>query len=509
MQPLEDLQDRARSDPAAVAVTFEGGGATYEELLEESGRLARGLVVHGVSPGDRVTLHMVNSLELVASYYACFLTGAIACPVSPRATSAKLGRMLQRLRPAVHLTQAELDHVVAGVSEQSLSGTARFVVGGSQSAGAAHPWEDLLHHDATPLPAHGVQDPEAPAVLLSTSGTTGEPKFVIHTSRTLSATVDALVQSIVEQERLALSGGALVNASGLMSWLACVRRGVPMLMLPKTTPDAVLDAVEAYGVSRVGALPDLFAGMVRRQRDRPRDTTSLRFCLSGGDVCPPGLQAAFVKEFRVPLRQFWSATEVMGSLTYGLQQGPVSRTLPGTETRIVDDAGAEVPHGEVGQLLVRRDNVSVGYWAGAGEITGQPQDGWYATGDLFRRGDGDDLWFVARTKDLIVRGGLKISPVEVEIALERHPRVAEAGVVGIPDDVMGQRVAAVLRLTGDAGEVDLADVVDIAAGEIANHELPERMVVVDAVPRTTGGKVDREALRDLVLGEAGSTARKR
>ena len=342
-------------------------------------------------------------------------------------------------------------------------------------------------------------------MLLSTSGTTGEAKFVVHTGQTLSATVDALVQSIVEQERLALSGGAVVNASGLMSWLACVRRGIPMLMVEKVTPDSVLDAVETDGVSRVGGLPDLFAGMVRQQRARPRDVRTLRFCLSGGDVCPTGLQEEFAEVFGVPLHQFWSASEVMGSLTYGLQPGPVSRVLPGTEVRIVDEAGQDVPRGDAGQLLVRRDNVSIGYWAGPGEVTGGPRDGWYATGDVFRRGDGEDLWFVARTKDVIVRGGLKISPVEVEDALERHPRVAEAGVVGVPDDVLGQRVAAALRITGDAGAVDLADVAATAAGVLAEHQRPERLVVVDAIPRTPLGKVDRTALLTMVAPTAATS----
>lgn len=501
--PLDDLRHQAGSRPEGVAVSLGGTGSTYRELLEGADRLARGLVAHGVQPGDRVTLHMANSVELVASYYACFLVGAIACPVTTRATSAELERVLRRLRPTVHLAQAHLDQVAAGVGEQALSGTARFVTGTPEAGSAAQPWQALTRHGAARLPRSDASDAGAPAVLLSTSGTTGEAKFVVHTGRSLSATVDALVQSIVEQERLAL-GASVVNASGLMSWLACVRRGVPMLMVAQATPDAVLDAVEADGVSRVGGMPDLFAGMVRQQRERPRDVRTLRFCLSGGDACPPGLQEEFLEVFGVPLRQFWSASEVMGALTYGLGPGPVSRVLPGTEVRIVDEAGQDVARGDTGELLLRRDNVSIGYWTGPGEITGGPHDGWISTRDLFRQGDGDDLWFVARTRDLIVRGGLKISPVEVESALERHPRVAEAGVVGVPDDVLGQRVAAVLRITGDPGAVDLADVAATAAGGLAEHKRPERLVVVDAVPRTALGKVDRAALLAMVAPTAAS-----
>ena len=134
------------------------------------------------------------------------------------------------------------------------------------------------------------------------------------------------------------------------------------------------------------------------------------------------------------------ASEVVGSLTFGLENGPVVRIVEGAQVRLVDETGAEVPRGEIGELLIRGANVFAGYWNDPAATEQSLKAGWYHTGDLMRRGEGDDLWFVSRKKDIIIRGGTNISPVEVEEALVAcHPAVEEAAVVGKPDAVLGQR----------------------------------------------------------------------
>src|SRR5262249_6805284 len=152
-------------------------------------------------------------------------------------------------------------------------------------------------------------------------------------------------------------------------------------------------------------------------------------CLSCGDVCPLRLQHEFAATFGIPLRSVWGATEAVGSLTYGSGPGPVSRIGRGVQVRLVDDAGLPVPRGEAGELLLREPNVSIGYWGGRGVIEDAPEDGWYRTGDLMRQDETGDLWFVSRKKDLIIRGGSNVSPVEAERVLASHPAVSDAAVV--------------------------------------------------------------------------------
>jgi len=210
-------------------------------------------------------------------------------------------------------------------------------------------------------------------------------------------------------------------------------------------------------------------------------------------VCPVQLQGDFEAAFGVPLRNMWGATEVVGALKDASQPGPVTRIAPGAQIRLVDDEGRDVPRGEVGEFLVRGPYMTVGYWVAPDRIDDATRDGWYHSGDLMRQGEGDELWFVGRKKDIIIRGGSNISPVEVERVLLSHPLVRDAAVFGIPDPVLGQRVAAVVQLSSGAGHAALGDILKDTRRQLADYKAPERLWAVDAVPRGPLGKVDRRA----------------
>jgi long-chain acyl-CoA synthetase len=219
-------------------------------------------------------------------------------------------------------------------------------------------------------------------------------------------------------------------------------------------------------------------------------------------VCPMQLQVEFEATFGAPLRNRWASTEVVGALAAGLRPGPVSRIAPGAQIRLVDDEGRDVPRGEVGEFLVRGPNVTVGYWAGPDRIDDATCDGWYRSGDLMRRGDGDELWFVGRKKDIIIRGGSNISPLEVERVLLSHPLVRDAAVFGVPDPVLGQRVAAIVQLSGGVSDGALGDILRDTRQKLADYKAPERLLAVDAVPRNSLGKVDRSAAAMAMLESA-------
>jgi long-chain acyl-CoA synthetase len=272
-----------------------------------------------------------------------------------------------------------------------------------------------------------------------------------------------------------------------------------MVLFERFDADAVLDAIEPQRCSWMVGLPFMFIELLARQRRQTRNVDSLRFCLSGGDVCPIDVQREFVTLFGVPLRSFWASTEVAGSLIYGLEPGPVSRIAPGAEIRIANDNGAPVPRGEVGELLVRGPNVTVGYWVDEDHIDPATADGWFHTGDLMRRGKADDLWFVGRKKDLIIRGGSNISPVEVERVLMTHPGVRDAAVVGFPDATLGQRVAALVQLREKPHGDVLGDILASTKAQLADYKVPERLKIVDAIPRNTLGKIDRRSAVAILL----------
>ena len=208
---------------------------------------------------------------------------------------------------------------------------------------------------------------------------------------TLSETAKSLERADLDGDQIAALAVPMVHASGLFTMLGCMRLGVPFVLLDRFDPEVALNAIERQRCTWMVGLPFMFADLLQHQRARARNVDSLKTCLVAGDVCPPQLQEQFSSLFGIPLRALWAATEACGSLTYGLQPGPVSRVVNGTQVRLVNDKHVPVPPGEVGELVLRGPNVTIGYWAGPGLIEDAPKDGWFYTGDLMRQDDQGNL----------------------------------------------------------------------------------------------------------------------
>jgi acyl-CoA synthetase (AMP-forming)/AMP-acid ligase II len=302
-----------------------------------------------------------------------------------------------------------------------------------------------------------------------------------------------------------VSSLAMAHGSGLFTAISFVLMGLPIVMLESFDPGAILDDVERHGGSWLLGFPYQYSTLVAAQRAKPRDLSSLRVCLTGGDTCPVDLHGQVSSVLGAPLYNVWGATEVVGSMTFGLQPGAVVRILKDAQLRIVDDSDHDVATGEVGEVLIRGPNVFVGYWNDPEATAKAMEGGWYRTGDLMRRGDGDDLWFVARKKDIIIRGGTNISPTEIEEALVAcHPAVEEAAAVGKPDQVLGQRVFAFVRLASGAKKGEVAEILQNVAKRLAPYKVPEGLLVVEALPRNALSKVDRRALEAMISDDKAS-----
>jgi acyl-coenzyme A synthetase/AMP-(fatty) acid ligase len=496
MTPTEALMRQAQTRPDDTALIFKGEVWTYRRFADEAERVARGLAANGVRAGDRVALHMMNRPEMLIAYYACFRLGAIAAPLRTAFTFAELEPMLKRLQPALYIGESILYPNVAPTPTEVLARQNRILIDGADTHGV-RPWEVLRQAGASAhLPTHPSHEP---AVLLNTSGTTGQPKFVVHTPDTLGATADLVAKHFsLSADDVIVSPLALAHASGLFTSISFIRLGLPVVILDSPDPGIMLDAVERHHGTWLFGFPYQYATLVAAQRSRSRNVSSLRVCLTGGDICPVELQEQVAAVLGAPLYNIWAATEVVGSVTFGLQPGPVVRILKDAQLRIVDDEGNDVADGEVGELLVRGPNVFAAYWNDPEATMKALRGGWYRSGDLMRRGDGDDLWFVARKRDIIIRGGTNISPMEIEDALLAcHPAVEEAAVVGKPDPVLGQRVIGFVKLAPGAKRTATAEILQNVAGRLAPYKLPEDIIEVEALPRNALSKVDRRALEAI------------
>jgi long-chain acyl-CoA synthetase len=504
MTPMGALMHQAQTRSKSVAFVFHEDLWTYERLADEANRLARGLAAHGVGSGDRVALHMMNRPEMIVAFYACFQLGAIVAPLRTAFKFAELAPILQRLKPVLYIGEAALYGNVAPVDAPILALDKRFVVNGIEGHGVPS-WE-MLFGEAADATVSASPASYEPAVLINTSGTTGQPKFVVHTPATLSESADLIVRNWgFSDDDIMIMPLPMAHLSGLISCLAYVQFGAPFILLEGFDADTVLDTIERHRCTFSLGFPAQYAALLECQQARPRNLASLRICLTGADVCPIDLQERIPSILGAPLYNIWGATEVVGSLNFGLQHGPVARIVKGAQVRLIDDHGADVAHGEAGELLIRGENVFAGYWNDPQATEESLQAGWYHTGDLMRRGEGDDLWFVSRKKDIIIRGGTNISPVEVEQALvASHPAVEEAAVVGIPDAVLGQRVFGFVKLADRTKDTIISDILGNVATRLASYKVPEGLWVLDELPRTALSKVDRNMLQTMAAGTDGA-----
>jgi acyl-CoA synthetase (AMP-forming)/AMP-acid ligase II len=497
MKAVQDLHNQVASDPKAFVFAKNKKVWTWGRLTSEVNRLARGLIGLGIQPGDRVALHMANLPELVVAYLACFKVGAIAAPLNIRLKKTELELLLQRLRPSLYIGQAALYDQIACVDTSILAADRRFVVDGAVNDRRAQLWFNLLS-DINGAPVRRNVDINAPAVLLTTSGTTSQPKFVIHTLATLRKIALSFAHWDLDIDANVAIAVPMVHASGCFTVLACLWSGVRFVLFERFDPDGVLDRIESHRCTWLLGLPPMYGALLRSQQARARKVDSLRTCLVVGDVCPLQLQEQFFLVFGVPLRSVWASTEAPVCLTYGLEPGPVSRVVNGTDVSLVDDHQVPVPVGEIGELVLRSPNVTIGYWAGPGLLEGAPKDGWFYTGDLMRQDERGNLWFVSRKKHLIIRGGSNISPVEVEQVLTSHLAVQDAAVIGVPDPELGERVAAFIQLVpADPQRTNLKDIRRHLAERLADYKIPEKLKIVSEVPRNALGKIDRKALNSL------------
>ena len=500
LTPNDALIHQAQARPDDTAFFFHDVVWTYRKLATEAERLARALAARGVGPGDRVAVHMMNRPEFIVAYHACFRLGAIVAPLRTAFTFGELGPILQRLQPAIYLGEAGLYANVANVDAKLLPASRRFVLDGAADDKGFQPWEALFAgtQDAVMLPP----EQDKPCVLITTSGTTGQPKFVMHTPSTLAATVDLMRKhwDITERDAVVMPL-ALAHASGLVSMTCFLQVGVPFVLIESFDAGKVLDAMERHHTTIHIGFPAQYAALAEAQQKKRRDLSSLRYSLTGGDSCPIGLQEQVTSLFGAPLYNLWGASEVIGQMAFGLQPGPVVRIASGAQVRLVDEQGNDVAEGEIGEMLIRGDNVFKGYWNDDKATAAALRDGWYHTGDLMRRGEGDELWFISRKKDIIIRGGTNISPVEIEEAIvAAHPAVEQAAVVGLPDEVLGQRVFAFATLTGAAaGDKVVAELVSTLSQRLAAYKMPEAIMVIDNMPRNALSKVDRQKLLAMAI----------
>lgn len=492
----------AQRTPDRVAVSCGGRRQTYRELVDASDRLACGLSALGVGVGDRVLVYVRNSVEFVQCLCASFRVGAIVVPVNTRLTPKEIEYFVADSKPHAIIHDAAARDVVDSFGHDL--GRARRIVLGEARDGEIR-YDELLRTALRALPPVPCDATEA--MIIYTSGTTGRPKGALITHANILVQhgfINAIEWGIGRDDvYLVTTPLAHRTAQGRLGNSLCL--GGTLVIMEKFDAEAAVALIESEGVTVAGMVPTVARMLMPVIEKAPARCRSLRRIVVTGEAFPVEVKKRLMELLPdVRLASFFAMTEVgaVTSLDHEEQfthASSVGRVTPGVEVRLVDDAGADVPTGETGEMLVRTGRPGafttfLGYFNRPEDTAASIEDGWVRTGDLARFDDDGYMYIVDRKKDMVLSGGFNIYTKEVEQALHSHPSVEDVAVVGVPDPVFGEAVAAFVELRPGASAT-AEEMIEHCRESIASYKKPKYVFFVDALPRNTLGKVLKADLR--------------
>jgi acyl-CoA synthetase len=476
---------------------------TFGEILDLSRRAATGLVARGVVPGDVVTFQTPNWLEGAVTFYAAAFVGAVVAPIVHIYGARETSYILDACQPKVHVTARAFGHQDFLANLESIPDVPgmQLVVLDGAGPGGSIGFEDLV--DAGPIDAPVRTDPDLPALVGWTSGTTSSPKGVIHSHRTVGAEVAQLGATSPPTRRPSLMANPISHAIGMLGALLIpIDRGKPVHLMDQWDPTEVLRLIAAEDLGAGGGAPYFLTTLLDHPDCEAKHLERLHFQGMGGAPVPRAVLER-ATDLGLTIYSMYGSTE-QPSITGCLYDDPLDkrmssagRPLPGCEIKLVDPEGRQVETGEAGEILSRGPECFLGYTDASLTDRVFDQGGWYHTGDIGVLDEDGYLSITDRISDVIIRGGENISAAEVEEVLMTLDGVAEVAVVAAPDPRMGEHAAAFIRMNPAFADLGLPDVRrHLESAGVARQKWPEELLRVEDFPRTSSGKVQKYVLRD-------------
>lgn len=508
MNLTDTILEASRERGNDIALSYRGSDIAYGQLAESILNASCGLAALGVTRGDCVIIVMRNCPEFIIGYLATLRLGAMAVPVNPAASVPEMLAVARTCNAAGALVQSRFLEAFDEVCAVHQFGFVA-VADGQLSSDEQTSFDEICRdRGKAPLPQPPTED--CVAALLFTSGVTGQSKAVMLTHGNIISNAQDCIE--------VFGAGAEDRYIAVLPFFHCfgwtvtavmpLIAGARIVIVESVQPFSdVLEALAAYKVSVFVGVPAMFAALLKTPGLTPEAVGgAMRWCLSGAAPLSVDVQRKFEERFGVPLIQGYGLTEaspvVATNPVHGLKKhGSIGPSAPGVTTRIISPEGHDVPQGEIGELVAQGPNIMKGYYndpeSTAAAFT---SDGFLRTGDLAYADADGYIFVVDRLKDLIIVKGLNVYPAEVEAALLEHPGVAEAAVVGVPDEIGDESVRAYVVLK-DGHEALPHQLIDLCEGRLAPYKIPRSVVILDEMPKNTLGKTLRRVLRDLARAQ--------
>lgn len=505
---------RGPQAPLFQSLTPGGAALSYGQAAERADQIAH-LVRHhlGLASGSRVLIHAPNTAETALVWLGLVKAGMIAVATMPLLRAKELGKVIRKAEVAWAVVHPALAQEVVLAAQEAPS-LQRIITLGAPATEVPAPLYagdlgDLLAQlPSSKTPFAADTDGDDIALLAFTSGTTGDPKAVVHTHHDVAAACEAWPRSVLRPRPTDLVVGSppLAFTFGLGGMLVFPMWAGASIYYPATryTPETLVKTIAQVGATTCYTAPTFYRQMVEHIPEG--GLPSLSTCVSAGEALPPAIRDLWRSRTGIELTDGIGATEMfhifISSAPEEVRTGAIGRVVPGYEAQVVDDEGRPLADGEIGRLRVRGPT-GCRYLADPRQ-TNYVKDGWNYPGDAFRRDAEGYFYYQSRTDDMIISAGYNISGLEVESVLLTHPAVAECGVVGAPDEERGMRVKAFvvvkpeyLTHQADQDPAVLAKALqDYVKATIAPYKYPREIVFVQTLPRTETGKLQRFRLRE-------------
>ena len=502
------LRESAVAHPDKPVVLFDGGRLSYKELDALSDRFAAGLSASGVEPGDRVGLQLPNIPQFVIAYFGVLKAGCIAVPLNVLLKAPELAYCLGDSQARTLVTWAGIaEEAISGADAAGVSTVYVVTTPGVPDVPAGRPFEELLGTEPN-TPPMAQTDPGDTAVIVYTSGTTGVPKGaeLTHFQLLMNADTPGRVFGIRDDD-IVMVALPLFHVFGLSSQLnVCVRFGATMSLVPRFDATKALEVIQRDGITIFEGVPTMYIAVLRHPNADAFDVSTLRIGISGGAPLPADVLDAFEEKFGVVILEGYGLTETASTTTFNVSADErkiysVGKPIWGVEVEIWDNKNRPLPDGpdNIGEIVIRGVNTMRGYFRKPKETAEAFTGGWFHSGDLGYRDDDGFYFVVDRKKDLIIRSGYNVYPREVEEVLFTHPAVANAAVIGVPDDLVGEEIKAFVQLKTGATASE-QEIIDYVRERIAAYKYPRTVEFSDDLPIGPTGKVLKKELKVPVAG---------
>lgn len=493
------ITEAAVSDPDKAALVFEGSQVSYGEMANRIAQIAAGLAGMGLGKGERLAYLGMNRPEALILFFACARIGAIYLPLNWRLAPPEYAYILQDGAPLVLVAEPDFAGAIDGL-ENINPELKKVVVGGARDG-----WLDFDELAAAVEPAAegGASDP---VLLCYTSGTTGQPKGALLTQEAIewNARNSKHMHALTGADRV-LTTLPLFHVGGLnIQTTPALCAGATVVLHAGFDPGAALETILGDDITLTVLVPAQVKAMQAHPLWQDADFSGLR-CFSMGSVVVPTAMINAIHAKGAPVTQIYGATETCPIAAYLRAEeawevvGSTGKCARHCELKIVDDDGGDLPAGQSGEILVRGPSVFSGYWQNPEMSAEVLIDGWYWTGDVGHLDEQGFLYVDDRKKEVIISGGENIYPAMLEQILEGQEGLAEAAVVGRPDDKWDEVAVAVVVLKPGA-ELSAGDIIALFDGRVARFSIPKDVVFVEQLPRNAMGKVVRDDLRSLIGG---------